>query len=119
MSNTAKEVVRSAYEVDLIHNLDELKNYLHSDIQLDWNSSFGFLKKDYNEIISMFKGMSTSFESLRCEISHLLAENDSVTIRCTYYVATIENPDKEEYFAHFITIWELKDNKLYRGYQIS
>ncbi len=119
MSKTPKEIVKSAYEVDLIHNLDELLDYLHPDIELDWSSSFGFLKKDFDGIVSMFKEMTVSFESIRCDISHLLAERDTVTIRCTFYAGTIENPGKEEHFAHFISIWELKDNKLYRGYQIS
>ncbi len=116
---TVKELVRSIYNIDLINNLDELSKYLHADIELNWNSSFGFFKKNYDEIMSMFKEMSSSFVSLRCEISHLIAEGDVVTVRYTYFSRTIEEPDTEQMFAHFITIWELKDNKLYKGYQIS
>ena len=31
----------------------------------------------------------------------------------------IENPDEEVSTIHFMAIWELKEGKLYRGYQIS
>ncbi|WP_103068404.1 nuclear transport factor 2 family protein [Aquimarina sediminis] len=119
MSKVVKDIVRSFYETDLIHNTEAFSRYLHPEIELYWNSSFGFTKKDFDSIKKMFTEMSFSFEALRCEISHLIAEGDTVTIRHTYFVKTIEAPDKEEAVAHFITIWELKDDKLYKGYQIS
>ncbi|TSE11539.1 MULTISPECIES: nuclear transport factor 2 family protein [Aquimarina] len=117
--NSAKEIVRSFYETDLIHDVEAFSKYLHPEIILYWNSSFGFNKKDFNDIKTMFSEMALSFETFRCEISHLIAEGSSVTIRYTYFAKTIENPEKEDAIAHFITIWELKDDKLYKGYQIS
>ncbi len=119
MSNTAKDIVRSFYETDLIHNSKAFSKYLHPDIELFWNSSFGFNKKGFEDIVAMFSQMALSFETFRCEISHLIAEGDHVTARYTYFAKTIEAPEKEEAIAHFITIWELKDGKLYKGYQIS
>ncbi len=119
MSKTAKEIVRSFYDTDLIHDSEALSKYLHSEIELYWNSSFGFNKRGFEDIKTMFSEMALSFETFRCEISHLIAEGDTVTIRYTYFAKTIEDPDKEVAIAHFIAIWELKDNKLYRGYQIS
>ncbi|WP_109300756.1 nuclear transport factor 2 family protein [Aquimarina sp. AU474] len=119
MSNTAKDIVKSFYETDLIHNSEAFSEYLHPEIELYWNSSFGFSKKNFNDIKTMFSEMALSFETFRCEISHLIAEDNQVTIRYTYFAKTIETPDKEEAIAHFISIWELKDAKLYRGYQIS
>ncbi|MBQ0733212.1 nuclear transport factor 2 family protein [Aquimarina celericrescens] len=119
MSNIAKDVVRSFYETDLIHDSEAFSKYLHPDIELFWNSSFGFNKKGFEDIVAMFSQMALSFETFRCEISHLIAEGDQVTARYTYFAKTIEAPEKEEAIAHFITIWELKDGKLYKGYQIS
>ncbi|MGY3794397.1 nuclear transport factor 2 family protein [uncultured Aquimarina sp.] len=119
MSKTAKEVVKSFYQTDLIHNIEAFSEYLHPEVELNWNSSFGYNKKGYEDIKTMFKEMSSSFETFKCEISHLLEENGMVTIRYTYLAKTIEQPDTEEVIAHFIAIWELKDDKLYRGYQIS
>ncbi len=119
MSNTAKDIVRSFYETDLIHNTEAFSEYLHPEIELYWNSSFGFNKKGFDDIKTMFNEMSLSFETFRCEISHLIAEGNQVTIRHTYFANTIEDPEKEEAIAHFISIWELKNGKLYKGYQIS
>ena len=119
MSKSVKDIVTSFYTIDLIRNLSVFSEHLHPEIELYWNSSFGFHKKDFQSIISMFTEMSSSFEALRCEISHIIAEGNTVTVRYTYFVKTIEVPDKEETLAHFITIWELKEGKLYRGYQIS
>lgn len=119
MSKTAKEVVKSFYKTDLIHNIEAFSEYLHPEVELNWNSSFGYNKKGFEDIKTMFKEMSSSFETFKCEISHLLEEDGMVTIRYTYLAKTIEQPDKEEVIAHFIAIWELKDDKLYRGYQIS
>ncbi|KAA1242762.1 nuclear transport factor 2 family protein [Aquimarina sp. RZ0] len=119
MNNIAKNIVQSFYNTDLLNTPEAFSEYLHPDFELHWNSSFGFSKKNFDDIKSMFLGMSNSFESFRCKISHLLSENDIVTIRFTYFAATIERPEKEEALAHFIAIWELKDNKLYKGYQIS
>ena len=119
MSSKAKEVVRSFYESDLLKDEQAFSEFLHPEIELYWNSSFGFNKKSYEEIRTMFKDMSASFESLKCEITHIISEGNQVSARYTYLAKTIEDPDKEEAIAHFISIWELKEDKLYRGYQIS
>ncbi|MCK8520345.1 nuclear transport factor 2 family protein [Aquimarina sp. D1M17] len=119
MNTTPKDIVRSFYETDLIHDADAFSKYLHPEIELYWNSSFGFSKKGFDDIKTMFNEMALSFETFRCEISHLIAEENQVTIRYTYFAKTIEAPEKEEAIAHFITIWEIKDSKLYKGYQIS
>ena len=39
--------------------------------------------------------------------------------RYSHFVKTFENPREEMLLAHFFVIWEIKDNKLYRGYQMS
>ncbi|GAA4114623.1 hypothetical protein GCM10022393_14220 [Aquimarina addita] len=119
MSKTAKEIVTSFYETDLIHTPEAFSEYLHPEVQLDWTSSFGFRKKNLEDIKMLFEGMSTSFETLRCEISHLVSEKSMVTLRGSYIARLIENPEKEEVIAHCMAIWELKDDKLYRGYMIS
>ena len=42
-----------------------------------------------------------------------------MTIRHHVYVQTIEQPNNEVLLAHFIALWEVKDNKLYRCYEFS
>ncbi|MCF1191703.1 hypothetical protein LRR18_08910 [Mangrovimonas sp. AS39] len=34
-------------------------------------------------------------------------------------MTTVENDDEETALAHYISIWELKDGKLFKGFEIS
>jgi hypothetical protein len=88
-------------------------------VKIFWNSSTGFYKLDFESFQKMSYEMGKSFESLNCDITHLLQEGNNVTIRFSYNVNTIESPDEEIPVAHFIAIWEIKDEKLYKGYIIS
>lgn len=119
MSMNPKKIVENFYTSNFYKNPEEVKVYLHPEAELYWNSSAGFHKMNYEDILKLSQGMSESFESLRAEISHLLKDKDKVTIRFTYHVKTVENPDEEIPMAHFIAIWQIKDEKLYKGFQIS
>lgn len=116
---TPKEYVKRFYESDFANDTAVIDNYLHKDCLLHWSSSKGFSVLKFNDIKDLFLDISRTYESFRVEISHLLADENFVTTRYTVHVRTIEDPDEEQPMAHFITIWELKDNKLYRGYEIS
>jgi hypothetical protein len=52
-------------------------------------------------------------------ITHIIAEDNTVSVRYSHFVKTIENPREEMLLAHFFVIWEIKDGKLYRGFQMS
>ncbi|MEL4308423.1 nuclear transport factor 2 family protein [Joostella sp. CR20] len=119
MGQSLKRIVRSFYELEPIKNNEVLQTYLHDDCQLYWNSSKGFTKLNKQELIELASKMAEAYHSVRTEISHLLKDGDAVTVRYTYHVKTIENPDEEQPLVHFITIWEFKDEKLYKGYEIS
>lgn len=119
MAVRRKKVVEEFYNSDFYRDPDTLAKYLHPEAELFWNSSSGFLKLKYEEIEKMVQEMSRSFYSLRADISHLIRKKDFVTIRFTYYVKTIENPREELPMAHFMAIWEIKDDKMYRGHQMS
>jgi hypothetical protein len=119
MSFSEKKLVEEFYTSNFYKNSNNVKEYLHPDAELFWNSGAGFHKMFYKDILMLSEEMSKSFESLRAEISHLLQDGDHVTIRFTYHIKTIENPDEEIPMAHFIAIWKIKDQKLYKGYQIS
>ena len=114
-----KDCVAKFYSSDFYKNPASVKEYLHPDAQLFWNSSAGFHKLGFSEIADMSKELSQSFENLRADISHLLSDGNMITIRFTYYVRTVENPDEELPMAHFIAIWEVKEGKMYKGHQIS
>lgn len=119
MSRTAKQMVRGLYTSDFMNDPSVMKKFLHDEAELYWNASTGFSKLTTADLSKMSTEMGRSFISLRASISHILEDGDQVSIRLTYYVKTIENPDEEVAIIHFIAIWELKDGKLFRGYQIS
>ena len=114
-----KKCVEGFYTSDFYRNPNTINQFLHPEVELFWNSSAGFNKMDYAKIENLSKEISRTFISLRTDVSHLLRDKNHVTIRFTYYVKTVENPEEELPMAHFIAIWELKDDKLYRGHQIS
>jgi len=119
MSTSAKQVVKDFYNSDLIRDANLLEHYMHPEVELIWNSTEGLTIFHYKEIVETFKEIARTYADLRVEVSHVLEEDDFVTIRYKYYVRTIENPDEELGIAHFIAIWQVKDGKLYRGHQVS
>lgn len=113
-----RKLIESFYTSNF-RDLEQVRSYLHPEAELFWNSSAGFHKMGYEEISNLSAELMKAFISLRAEVSHLLKEKNQITIRFTYHVRTVENPDEEIPMAHFIAIWEVKDGKMYKGYQIS
>ena len=119
MKKTAKEIVRNFYLSDILHDDKVLQRYFHPELILIWNSSDGLAIMNYDDVIKFFTEIRKSYHDLRVEVSHLLQDDNHVTVRYKYYVRTMENPDEELGISHFIAIWEVKDQKMYRGYQVS
>jgi hypothetical protein len=119
MRNKAKETVRSFYRSDILKDPTVLQTYFHPELVLIWNSANGLTLMNFDDVVNFFAEVRRTYYDLRIEVSHLLADDDHVTIRYKYYIRTIENPDEELGIAHFIAIWEVKDGKMYRGYQVS
>ncbi len=119
MSKKAKDVVRDFYRSDILRDDAVMERFFHPELVLIWNSANGLSIMNYDDIVNFFSEVRRSYNDLRIEVSHLLADDNHVTIRYKYYIRTMENPDEELGIAHFIAIWEVKDDKLYRGYQVS
>ncbi|NRD20130.1 nuclear transport factor 2 family protein [Winogradskyella eckloniae] len=116
---SSKEIVIAFYKSDIANDPDIVSKFFHKSCELHWTSSQGFNLLNYKAIESFFEGTRQSFNSLRFEFTHIIEANAFVTTRHTLFGHTIENPDFETIIAHFATIWEIKDGKLYRGYEIS
>ncbi|MDO1500529.1 nuclear transport factor 2 family protein [Winogradskyella maritima] len=116
---TAKEVVKSFYNADLANDASIVQRFFHKDCELHWNSSRGFTILNYDDIVDFFVGTRDAYNSLRFQFSHILVDGNFVTTRHSLYAITIEQPEDEELLAHFTSIWEVKDHKLYRCYEIS
>jgi hypothetical protein len=115
----AKQIVKNFYKSDAFRNRELLDTFIHSDISLDWHSSQGFLRLNRKEMLALADELGKAYHSSRISINHLLEDDNVVTVRYTHYVKTIENPREEMVLANFIVIWEVKDDKLHRGYQMS
>jgi predicted SnoaL-like aldol condensation-catalyzing enzyme len=116
---SAKEIVKNFYKSDAFINVEVMKDFLHPDFILDWHSSKGFIQLGYKELIDLTTEISRAYVRTKTRISHIIEENNMVSVRFSHYVKTIENPREEMLLAHIMIIWEIKDGKLYKGYQMS
>ncbi len=116
---SAKEIVQNFYKSDVLLETNTVNEFLHPEVVLEWHSTKGFLKLNHDEIISLTTELSKAYVRSKSRITHIIEENNTVAVRYSHYVKTIENPREEMLLAHFMVIWELKGNKLYRGYQMS
>ena len=116
---SAKQIVEKFYKSDALIDSEVLKQFLHPDIIVEWNSSKGFIELSYTALIDLSTELSKAYVRSKIRISHIVAENDLVSVRYSHFVKTIENPREEMLLAHFIAIWQIKEGKLYRGYQMS
>ncbi len=120
MNKSPKNIVRAFYNLDISEvGIDGYKEFLHPDCELNWHSTRGYTKLNIEEISTLLKDIATSYQTVRFHISHLLEDGAYVTTRYTLFVTPIENANNETALAHFITIWEVKDGKLFKGFEIS
>lgn len=104
---------------DVMLDTQAMDAFLHPEALLDWNSSKGFLQLKKQDILDLSAELHRAYVRSKIRISHILSEGDSVTVRYSHYVKTIENPREDILLAHFFVIWEVKDGQLFRGYQMS
>jgi hypothetical protein len=116
---SAKEIVQEFYKSDALLESEVVSNLLHKDVVLEWHSSKGFLKLKYEDIVDLSAELGKAYVRSKARITHIFEEGNTVSVRYSHYVKTIENPREEMLLAHFMVIWELKNNKLFRGYQMS
>lgn len=116
---TAKEIVQNFYKSDVLLDIQAMESFLHHEVILDWNSSKGFLQMDKSQILALSSELSIAYVRSKIRISHILEEANQVSVRYSHYVKTFENPREEMLLAHFMVIWEIKEDKLFRGFQMS
>ncbi|MBZ9778682.1 hypothetical protein LB452_07080 [Psychroflexus sp. CAK8W] len=118
MSSDNKKLVKNFFSSKYYKNIADFEKYIHPKIRIDWNSSKGFFQFDYEKFRSMSTEMGKSFETMSPEFSHFIEENNKVCARFTYNVEIMESSDLIG-LANFFSIWEIKDEKLYRGFIMS
>ena len=116
---TTKKLIQNFYKSDAIINPSVMATFLHPDFLLEWNSSTGFMTLDHDGILDYCAEISKSYVRTKSRINHIIKEKDRVAVNYSLSVKTIENPREEMLLANFFTIWEIKDMKLYKGFQMS
>lgn len=119
MASEEKKIVSDFYNSGFFRKDQHLEKYLHPEMELFWNAKTGYSHMYRKDIATVTAEAAKSFETVRCDITHLLQEKNIVTVRFTFYVTTIENSNEEIPIAHFVAIWEIKDGLMYKGYQMS
>jgi len=119
MISEEKRIVSDFYCSDFFSKNQNVEKYLHPEMELYWNAATGYSHMYRDDIAQVTAEAAKSFETVRCEITHLLQEDNNVTVRFTFFITTIENPGEEIPAAHFVAICEIKDGLMYKGYQMS
>lgn len=116
---TAKELVLDFYKNDLLLQKSEVNEFLHEELIIEWNSSKGFVQMRKQDVLNLSDELSKAYVRSKMRITHVVEDGNMVSVRYSHFVKTIENPREEMLLAHFFVIWEVRDGKLYRGYQMS
>jgi hypothetical protein len=116
---TPKKLIQDFYKSDALINPLIMKDFLHPEVIVDWNSTKGFIQMKYDEILALTAELGKAYVRSKVTISHLIQDGNTISLRYSHYVKTIENPREEMLLAHFMAIWEIKDGKLHKGYQMS
>jgi hypothetical protein len=114
-----KDIVLEFYKSDVILDRSKVCELIHPEISVDWNTSKGIIQMDFEDILGFTDELSKAYVRSKIRISHILQEKNQVSVRFSHYVKTIENPREEMLMGIFFTIWEIKDNKLFKGFQMS
>ena len=110
-----KDLVLDFYKPDVLLDREAVDKFLHPDVTVDWNSSKGFIQMNRTDILNLTDDLNKAYIRSKIHISHCIEEQNKVCARYSHFVKTIENPREEMLLAHFFVIWEIKDNKLFKG----
>jgi hypothetical protein len=116
---TPKKIVQNFYKSDVFLDPALTASFLHPDVVLEWHSTKGFLVLNFQQIVALTEELSKNYVRSKIRISNLISDGDKVALTFAHYGKTIENPREEMLLAYFSAIWEVKNEKLYRGYQMS
>src|SRR5690606_23541501 len=116
---SVKKLVLNFYKSDALIDSAVMDTFLHPDVFIEWNSTKGLVEMNREQILAFSSEMARAYVRSKVKISHILHNDNLVSVRYSHFAKTIENPREEMLLAHFMVIWEIKDGKLFRGYQMS
>jgi predicted SnoaL-like aldol condensation-catalyzing enzyme len=116
---TTKSIVLEFYKSDVFLDTKKVSELIHPDVTIEWNTNKGIVLLNYEKIISLSGEFAKAYVRSKIKISHIIQEKNMVSLRYSHIVKTIENPREDILLANFFVIWEVKDGKLFKGFQMS
>jgi predicted SnoaL-like aldol condensation-catalyzing enzyme len=116
---TPKDIVLDFYKSDVLLDKRTVGEFLHPDVVVNWNSSKGLVIMNRQDILTLIEDLSKAYIRSKIKISHIIQEGNLVSLRYSHFVKTIENPREDLLLAKFFVIWEIKEGKLFKGFQMS
>ena len=101
MSTNAKNIVKKFYQTDFVTDAQAGKSLLHDDIVLIWNSTEGLTIMHQKEIVDTFEEISRTYEELRIEVSHVLEDENFVTITIQVLYQNDRKPRRGAWYCSF------------------
>lgn len=113
------DIVLNFYKTDALTNHNAIAMLLHDELQVYWYSTEGYLHFNKQDLIDYTVNLEKAYSKSRYDITHILQDDNKVAIRYTHFVSPVDNPEQELVLAHFMGIWEIKDQKLHKAYMMS
>ena len=104
---------------DAFYSPESMADFLHAEATMEWHSTNGTLFLKREEIIQLISELNRAYDSCKLHVTHVIGQENLVSARYSHYVTTHENPKDELLLAHFMCIWEVRDEKLYKCWQMS
>ena len=116
---TNNEIMMKMYDEDFIRDVQFMKYHLHHDVELEWHSSQGHVKWGKAEMLKFSDEVATNFSTSKFDIKYFFEQGNTISLHYHYFASTFENPNELFLVGRFATVWEFKDNKMFKCYQIS
>lgn len=114
-----KEIVEQLYHEDGIRNKTYLETILDKDFELEWDSSVGLKYMSKSQVLDMADELKSNYHISKTSILNCVSEGNKLVVHYLHHVSTIENPKELFTIAKVVVIWEIENNKIIKGYQIS
>lgn len=114
-----EKIVEQLYHEDGLRNREYLDSILDDDFILSWDSSVGSKEMSKNEILEMSDELKSNYHVSKTSILNLVSNENKLVVHYLHHVSTIENPRELFTIAKVVVIWEIENNKIVKGYQMS
>lgn len=113
------KLIHKIYTSDALYNAATMEAYVHPELELNWNSSKGLLRINKSELLELTQDVGKSYRTVEIDLHQTVCENNKAVVHYTMYASPVENETEWLKIGHFMVIWELKEEKLYRGHLIT